>query len=74
MQAAVLALSLGEVEDTLDILEAEAEKRSWPIQFIRIYFGRDERMTRNPRFQAILKRMGLDDRSVEELRRNLAVP
>jgi len=71
MQAAALAMSLGEIEDALDVLEAEVEKHSWPIMFVRIYFRGDERMNSNPRFQALLERIGLDDDSVAQMRENL---
>jgi len=68
MQAAVLAMTLGEVEDVLDILEGEIEKHAWTSIFIRIYFGRNELLKDNPRFLSILERIGLDDKSISELR------
>ncbi len=71
MQAAALAMTLGDVEGALDVLEAEVEKRSWPIVFVRIYFRHDERVSGNPRFQALLKRIGLDDESVAAIKENL---
>jgi TolB-like protein len=72
MQAAVLAVSIGEIEDAIDILEREAAKRSWTSVFTRMYFRHDEQVNTNPRFLALLERIGLDDRSVEKIRSNLA--
>ncbi len=71
MQAAALAMSLGEVEDVLEILEGEIEKHAWTSVFIRIYFGSNALLKDNPRFLAILERIGLDDKSVSELREEL---
>ena len=71
MQAAALAMSLGEVEDVLEILEGEIEKHAWTSVFIRIYFGSNELLRDNPRFLSILERIGLDDKSVSELQEEL---
>ena len=72
MQSALVASSIGEVEDVLDILEREAEKRSWTAVFTRLYFRRNELVNGNIRFQDLLERIGLDDKSVENIRNNLA--
>ncbi len=71
MQAAILAMSLGEVGDALDILEAEIDKHAWTGMFIRIYFGRNELLKDNPRFLSILERIGLDDKSISKLQAEL---
>jgi TolB-like protein len=73
LQAAILAMSLGEVEDALEIMEGEIEKHAWTSIFIRIYFGRNELLKDNPRFLSILERIGLDDESINELRGELAI-
>jgi hypothetical protein len=65
-------LSLGEVEGALDVLEREAEKHSWTSVFVRVYFRHNELLNGNPRFQDLLERTGLDDESVEKMRKNLA--
>jgi len=72
MQSAVVASTIGEIGDVIDILENEAEKHSWTNIFMRLYFRDNELVNRNPEFLDLLKRIGLDDESVEQLRRNLA--
>jgi TolB-like protein/Tfp pilus assembly protein PilF len=66
LQAAVLAITLGEVEDALDIMEGEIEKHAWTSVFIRIYFGSNELLKDNYRFLSILERIGLDDKSISK--------
>ena len=72
MQAALVALSIGEIEDVLDILEREAENHSWTAVFTRLYFRDNTLVNSKPRFQDLLERIGLDDRSVEKLSSDLA--
>jgi hypothetical protein len=72
MQSAVVASSIGEAEDLLDILEREAEKHSWTAVFTRLYFRHNPLVSSNIRFQELLERIGLDDESVENVRDSLA--
>jgi TolB-like protein len=67
MQAAVLAMSLGEVETALDVLESEVKKHAWTSIFIRVYFRHDPSINKHPRYLALLQRMGLDDESINQL-------
>ena len=73
MQSAIVAVSIGEIEDALDILEREAEKRSWTSVFTRLYFKHNNLINSNPRFLDLLELIGLDDESVEQLRRDLLI-
>jgi TolB-like protein/Tfp pilus assembly protein PilF len=73
MQAAVLAMTLGEVEDALDILESEIDKHAWTCMFIRIYFRNNESLKDNPRFLSILERIGLGDKSIIGLQGELTI-
>lgn len=70
---AQLALSLGEVEQSLDLQELLVDKGSWVQFFIRPYFRDNEAMREHPRYRALLQRMGLDDESVVALNKNLAL-
>ena len=68
----LLATKTDDNEDAIDILEREAEKRSWTCIFTRLYFRRNKLVNSHPRFKDLLERIGLDDSSVEKLRSNLA--
>ena len=72
MQAAVLAANLGEVENAIDIIEREVENHSWNQVFIRLYFRKNTSIGEHPRYLALLERVGLDDKSVAELRDKLS--
>jgi len=67
INSAVLALTLGEVEEGIKLLERLEEGGSW-IQFwsklLPLYY---EPLREHPRYQALLRRMGLDDESVAAL-------
>jgi tetratricopeptide (TPR) repeat protein len=67
-----LALSLGEVEDAIDLMEREVENKSWTQFFIRSYFRHNDALKDHPRYLALLKRIGLDDESVAELHRKMS--
>ena len=62
-----LALSLGETDQAMDIMELEVEKHTWNSLYIRVLFRRNVAVKGNPRYLALLKRMGLDDESVAAL-------
>jgi adenylate cyclase len=72
MVAAVLASSLGEVEEAIDVLEHEVESHSWNQLFIRLYFRNNQAFSEHPRYLALLERVGLDDKSVAELQVKLS--
>jgi TolB-like protein/Flp pilus assembly protein TadD len=67
-----LALSLGEVEDAIDLMEREVENKSWTQFFIRSYFRHNDAVKDHPRYLALLKRIGLDDESVAALHRKMS--
>jgi TolB-like protein/Tfp pilus assembly protein PilF len=67
-----LALSLGEVEEAIDLMERDVENKSWTQFFIRNYFRHNDAVKDHPRFLALLKRIGLDDESVAALNSQMA--
>jgi adenylate cyclase len=71
LSTAALALSLGEVEQSLDLQELLVDKGSYVQFFIRPYFRDNEALREHPRYLALLRRMGLDDESVAALNKNL---
>jgi TolB-like protein/Flp pilus assembly protein TadD len=64
---AQLALNLGEVDQAIDYMEWEVEQHSWNSLFIGGLFRRNDAVKDNPRYLALLKRIGLDDESVATL-------
>jgi hypothetical protein len=64
---AQLSLSIGEIDQAIDVMEREVEQHSWNSLFIRVLFGRNDAVKDNPRYLALLKRIGLDDESVAAL-------
>ena len=72
MVAAVLASSLGEVEEAIDVLEHEVDNHSWNQVFIRLYFTDNQAVGEHPRYLSLLERVGLDDTSVAELQDKLS--
>jgi tetratricopeptide (TPR) repeat protein len=72
MTIATLALSLGEVEEAIDLMEHEVENNS-PAQFwSRTRFRHNDAVKDHPRYLALLKRIGLDDESVAELQNRMS--
>jgi TolB-like protein/Flp pilus assembly protein TadD len=68
-----LALSLGEVEESIDLLERAVDERLWTQFWSKSAFIRNnEAVWDHPRYQALLKRIGLDDESVATLNRQLS--
>jgi adenylate cyclase len=65
--AAQLARSLGEVDEAIDLMERAVEEKSWLQFWFIIRFRHDDAIKDNPRYLALLKRIGLDDESVAEL-------
>ena len=70
---AQLALSLGETDQAMDIMEMEVEKHTWNSLYIRVLFRRNVAVKDNPRYLALLKRMGLDDQSVAALNERMSL-
>jgi len=67
-----LALSLGEVEEAIDLMERAVENKSWTQFWFRTLFRHNDAVKDNPRYLALLKRIGLDDESVAELHRKMS--
>jgi adenylate cyclase len=65
--AVQLALSLGEVEEAIDLMERGVENKSWSQFYIRVRFRHNDAIKDHPRYLTLLKRIGLDDESVAEL-------
>jgi serine/threonine-protein kinase len=70
--AAQLALSLGEVEGAIDLMERGVENKSWTQFFVRLRFRHNDAVKDHPRYLALLKRIGLDDESVAALHRKMS--
>jgi tetratricopeptide (TPR) repeat protein len=69
----LLALSLGEVEEALELMERQVIERRWTQFFSRGLSRRlHETLRDHPRYLALLKRIGLDDESVAELHRKMS--
>jgi adenylate cyclase len=67
-----VALSLGEVEEAIDLMERAVEIKSWDQFWIRTFFHDEEVIREQPRYLALLKRIGLDDESVAALHRKMS--
>jgi TolB-like protein/Tfp pilus assembly protein PilF len=67
-----LALSFGEVEEAIDLMERVVENKSWTQFFIRSNFRHNDAVKDHPRYLALLKRIGLDDESVAALHRKMS--
>ena len=70
--AAQLALSLGEVDEAINLMERAVEHKSWLQFYFRVRFRHNNALKDNHRFLALLKRIGLDDESVAELQRKMS--
>jgi hypothetical protein len=70
---AVLALSLGEVEKSISLLERLAEGGSWMQFWGKMLSRNNDAIREDPRYQALLKRMGLDDESVAALNSRMSI-
>jgi adenylate cyclase len=69
---AQLALSLGEVDEGIDLLERLEKSGSWMQFWIKLLSVKYVAIREHPRYQVLLKRMGLDDESVAALNRRLS--
>jgi tetratricopeptide (TPR) repeat protein len=72
MIIAQLALSLGEVEEAIGLMEREVEDKSWSQFLSRNLFRHNDAVKDHPRYLALLKRIGLDDESVAALHRKMS--
>jgi hypothetical protein len=72
INTASLALSLSEVEESIDLLERLEKGGSWIQFWSKLLPLQYETLREHPRYQALLKRMGLDDESVAALNRRMS--
>jgi TolB-like protein/Tfp pilus assembly protein PilF len=69
---AMLAISLDEIEESVELMERLERSGSW-LQFWSTLLPMDNSTLReNPQYQAMLKRMGLDDESVAALNERMS--
>jgi hypothetical protein len=67
-----LAITLGEMDEGIELLERLEKSGSW-IQFWSKLLPMENRtIIDNPRYQALLRRMGLDDESVAALNESMS--
>jgi adenylate cyclase len=66
-----LALSLDEVEEAIDLMERGVENKAWTQFYIRGRLRHNDALKNNPRYLALLKRIGLDDESVAALNKRM---
>jgi adenylate cyclase len=67
-----VALSLGEVEEAIDLMELDVEQKSWVQFWFRTLFRHNDAIKDHPRYLAVLKRIGLDDESVAALHHKMS--
>jgi TolB-like protein/Flp pilus assembly protein TadD len=67
-----VALSLGEVEEAIDLMELYVEQKSWLQFWFRTLFRHNDAIKDHPRYLAVLKRIGLDDESVAALHHKMS--
>ena len=72
LYTAELAASLGEIEESIDLQERTTESGTVLQFWNKLLYRNNEVIRENPRYQELLKRMGLDDESVAELNSKLS--
>jgi TolB-like protein/Tfp pilus assembly protein PilF len=70
--AASLALLLGEIEESIDLLELLEKRASYLTFWSKLYPPNWGPIRENPRYQALLERIGLDDDSVAALNERMS--
>jgi len=65
---AMLAISLGEMDKSVELLERIEKSGSWMLFWSKLLPRENSIIRNNPRYQALLKRMALDDESVTALK------
>jgi len=69
---AVLAISLGETDESIELMERLEKTGSWMQFWNKLAPMGNSTILENPRYQALLKRMGLDDESVQALNERMS--
>jgi tetratricopeptide (TPR) repeat protein len=69
---ALLAISLGEIDQSIELMERLEKSGSWMQFWNKLLPIENSTIRENPRYQALLKRMGLDDESVKALNERMS--
>jgi TolB-like protein/Tfp pilus assembly protein PilF len=69
---AVLAVSLGEVEAAIDLMETAVDLNMWNQFWTASFLRQNEAVKEHPRYLAHLRRMRLDDESIAGLNRRMS--
>jgi TolB-like protein len=69
---ALLAISLGEVDESIELMERLEKSGSWMQFFIKLIPKDNRAIRENPQYQELLKRIGLDDESVATIHQTLS--
>ena len=69
---ALLAVSLGEIDESVVLMERLEKIDSWMQFWTKLLPAENSTIRDNPRYQALLKRMGLDDESVAALNERMS--
>ena len=69
---AILAITLGDINGSIDLMERLEKSGSWVQFWIKLTPQENYTVREHPRYQAILKRMGLDDVSVAALNEKMS--
>jgi TolB-like protein len=72
MNTAWLAISLGEIDESVELLERVEKGGSWLQFWIKLVPMENIAIRENTRYQALLRRMGLDDASVAALNKRMS--
>jgi tetratricopeptide (TPR) repeat protein len=72
MYTAWLANTLGEIDESIELLERVEKGGSWLQFWSKLLPMENSTIRENPRYQALLKRIGLDDESVAALNERMS--
>jgi len=72
MDTASLAIALGEIDESVNLMERVEKGGSWMQFWSKLMSLKSGALRDNPRYQALLKRMGLDDESVKALNERMS--
>jgi len=72
ISTAILATRLGEIDESIELLERLEKSGSWILFWSKLTPIESRSLRENPRYQALLKRIGLDDESVKALNERMS--
>jgi TolB-like protein len=73
LYTALLSISLGEVDESIELMERLEKSGSWIQFWSKLLPMENNTIRENPRYQALLKRMGLDEESVTALNERMSI-